>query len=205
MNKYLKILFGVLLLVAIVEAFVFFSDRLPGGLHACKFATLSADKKNIGCTAHYGQGPLEGNLLALTVKSVKKEENDVYITVNFPLFFGTSLPMKLRAGKLQTEKGGQKIGTCVTIGREFESGHNCKFVTPESLAATIKPGWFIVTEFFPNDAVLIKDPAYRCREGQGKFISSVRKNESALSFLPYFGKASCIPTIGQIFYGFSSK
>lgn len=201
MNRIVKILLIVLVGIALIEAFLVFPDKFPGTLHDCHYLTMKADKSSVGCTSYYGSPEFGGYLLALTINNIKKEADDVYLTVNFPLLFGFTAPMRLRAGTMTANvKGDQRTPICFIVGKEFESSHSCQLVTLDTLATTLKPNKFIVAEFFTQDQVHRKDPSYRCQDGQAKFVKVVQGSESFLAFLPYFGRAPCVPTIGQIFY-----
>lgn len=204
MQKYVKILLGVFITIALVEALLFFDVLTP--IRSCK-PTEAFNKTFAGCGFRYGQGPFEGYIVAFKVRGIRNEGKNTFITVNFPVLSRLiTLPMTFNVGKVITGKDllkdqATQVAVCRIMGGVLETAHDCKFIKVKELSSVIKPGSFIAAHFMLDERLFLKDPYFqKCQTPHKVFLGNLYKKRSLFSYLPYLSRTTCAPTIGQIFY-----
>lgn len=201
MTKTRKIIFtiaGVVILVQVVLLVL----SVGFGFKECRAG--QTPEQAILCGQTNWLLPFENIFFTLPIDKVAQEADEMYITFRYPLFWGISFPMRFRAGvQIPTQQHlAQNIFYC-DLRKDLGKTGSCQLIPSSRLNSFVQPyqilgaGVIHVTESSP---FLEKDlNLKRCAKENKDFIAKIQSNKGFLSYLPFFKRSNCAPTVMVIF------
>ncbi len=154
-----------------------------------------------GCTTGDGLGDLWGMTMQYDVKSVLQEADETYITVEYPVIFGLSLPLRFRVGSYYFRGDRAKyVGLCQIIRVHNDPKYNCGPIDSNDLQKFVKPNDLVYLKVFNKILPEVDPYSALCEKTHHDFFEKVRRRTGLVSFLPYFRKSYCAPIVGLIYY-----